>query len=291
MGSNVVPLRPPGGLPGAPGGAGPPAMPQAGMPGGPPPPPPIPPELVAKLQALQRIAASIALLRNEKLRGFRVDIEVDSTIAGDIQQEKADRTEFLTMVTKFMQQATAITAQVPEIAPLMGKFLQFGVRGFRVGRELEAAIEEFCDEAEGIARQAAARAAQANGPTEADHLKAQADMLKAQGAVQVAQIRAQSDQQKAAADAQQAQFQAHSDAQQAAAEVQRQALENQGEMANSAADIQAKQIEMDMRREEMVIEKMRLQLEMAKIQDAAEQRKHELAMPRPEPKQQGAGGL
>jgi multidrug efflux pump subunit AcrA (membrane-fusion protein) len=49
-----------------------------------PPPPPIPPEVLAKIEAVKRIGAAIQLLRDEKLRGFRVDIEVDSTIYGAV---------------------------------------------------------------------------------------------------------------------------------------------------------------------------------------------------------------
>src|SRR5437764_6747301 len=55
-------------------------------------------------------------------------------------------TLFRSEVTKYLQTSLAMSAQVPEITPLLGKLLQFGVRGFRVGRDLEATIEERSEE-------------------------------------------------------------------------------------------------------------------------------------------------
>lgn len=101
------------------------------------------------------IADAIMLLRNDKLRGFRIDIETDSTVAGDAQQEKEQRTQFVEGVTKFIQTAGEVGAQIPEFIPLAGKMLQFAVRGFRVGRDLESAIEDFCEKAEIKAKESA----------------------------------------------------------------------------------------------------------------------------------------
>lgn len=85
---------------------------------------------------------AIMLLRDDKMRGFRIDIETDSTIAADEQAEKQARIEFLTAVGGFLQQALPAVQTYPAIAPLLGKMLLFGVRGFRAGNELEGAFEE-----------------------------------------------------------------------------------------------------------------------------------------------------
>jgi len=263
-------LSPPGGPPGMPPQGGPPGMPPPrpgmppqgggppGMPGQappgmpgfqgrmPPPQPSIPPEMQDKLKGLKRIADSIRLLRDERLRGFRVEIEVESTIYADTQQEKNDRTAFIASVTQFMQQSMMISAQMPQAAPLLGKFLQFGVRGFNVGRELEQAIEDFCDEAVVAAKQHAASMQNQPNP---QMLKAQADMMKAKSDIQSQQFKMQSDHQKAQA------------------EVQRQQIENQGEAQNAAADTQQKQMDMQMRQLEMQIEIIRLQIEKVKAEN------------------------
>src|SRR4029077_11022739 len=103
---------------------------------GPAMPPPESPE--QKMQRkMKLIADAIMLLRQDKLRGFRIEIETDSTIQGDAQVEKAQRIEFIEGVTKFVQVAGEVAASTPEFAPLAAKMLGFAVRGFRAGRDLE----------------------------------------------------------------------------------------------------------------------------------------------------------
>jgi len=113
---------------------------------------------------MQMIAEAIVLLRQDKLRGFRIDIETDSTVQGDAAQEKEQRIEFLKGVTEFVEKAAMVTAAVPEFAPLAAKMLGFAVRGFRVGRDLESAIEDFCDKAEIDAKAKAANPQQKPDP-------------------------------------------------------------------------------------------------------------------------------
>jgi hypothetical protein len=223
---------------------------QSGPMPGMPPQPPVPPEVLAKIEGMKRIMAAIQLLRDEKLRGFRVDIEVDSTIFGDAAQEKADRTEFLTAVTGFMEKSFQIGQLVPEAAPLMGKFLQFGVRGFRVGRDLESAIEDFVDEMNGISKRMAQQKASQPNP---EQMKAQLEQAKIQGQLQNTQLKNQGDQVKAQA------------------EVQSQQVEAQSKSADMAADTQRAQLELQ-------IEKVNLQIELAKLQADARQQQHDANM-------------
>jgi hypothetical protein len=255
QGSPGMPISPPisgvqAGPPGPPQGA-PPNFGPGGVPpsGGMAPPmqPPVDPVMQDKQQGLQRIAKAIQLLRNEKLRGFRVDIEVDSTIYGDQQQEKGDRTAFIASVTQFLQQAMQISAMMPEAAPLLGKFLQFGVRGFKVGRDLEQAIEDFCDASVIAAKRHAQMAASQANP---EQIKAQAVQMKAQADIQQTQMKLQGDQAKNQA------------------EVQRQAIESQATQFNAQQDQQQKQADIQMRQMEMQIEQMRMEVEKIKAQSA-----------------------
>jgi hypothetical protein len=175
-------------------------MPPAGgmmpQPGGPPQSPgpvgvqPLPESPLQKEQRkLAMILQAIELLRNDKLRGFRIDIETDSTIQGDAEQEKQARIQFVEGVTKFIETAAQVTSGIPEFAPLAAKMLQFAVRGFRVGRDLESAIEEFAEKAELDAK---AKAGQPPKPTP-EQVKLQTEQIKAQAEIQAQQIEAQSE--------------------------------------------------------------------------------------------------
>jgi hypothetical protein len=106
------------------------------------------------LQTIARIKKAIDLLKSDIPRGYRIDIETDTMIAGDVQQERQDATEFIGAVTKFLEAAQMVAATNPLAVPLLGKMLQWGVRKFRTGRDLESAIDEFVDKMEKMAQQA-----------------------------------------------------------------------------------------------------------------------------------------
>lgn len=86
--------------------------------------------------------AACALIRNDGIRGFKLDIEADSTIAPDEQAEKQSRIEFLQQIVPFMEQITPIAQGSPEMAELMSEIAMFAVRGFRVARTLEESFEK-----------------------------------------------------------------------------------------------------------------------------------------------------
>lgn len=85
---------------------------------------------------------SVALMRDDRMRSFSIDVETDSTIAVDEDADKARRIEFVTAVGGFLAQMAPLVAQAPMLAPLVGEMLKFAVKGFRVGRELEQVIEQ-----------------------------------------------------------------------------------------------------------------------------------------------------
>lgn len=79
------------------------------------------------------------LLKDNTARKFRISIETDSTIKQDQDAEKQSRTEFLTAAGGFIQQAASIPN--PELAPLLMEMLRFGMKGFKVGREMETIFD------------------------------------------------------------------------------------------------------------------------------------------------------
>lgn len=80
-----------------------------------------------------------ALLKDNTARKFRISIETDSTIKQDQDAEKTARTEFLTAAGGFIQQAVSVPN--PELAPLLMEMLRFGIKGFKVGREMETVFD------------------------------------------------------------------------------------------------------------------------------------------------------
>ncbi len=89
--------------------------------------------------------AACELIKSDAPNAYKIDIEADSTIAADEQEEKAARTEFVKEFTPFMQAAVAGIAGSPALAPLAKQMALFWVRGFKVSRQLEEVIETTFD--------------------------------------------------------------------------------------------------------------------------------------------------
>lgn len=86
-----------------------------------------------------------ALLRDDAKRLFRVDIETDSTVEPNEQEEKAQTVELIQAVSGMVAQAGPVIQVAPQLAPMFAAFIKFGARRFRAGRELETIIEQTMD--------------------------------------------------------------------------------------------------------------------------------------------------
>lgn len=122
------------------------------------------------------------LLQDGAHRSFRIDIETDSTIAQDEQQERESRLEFASTMSELLQGAEKIVTTAPELALAIAETFMFVLRSYRVGRPTESAFQEAMDKL-------VAKAEQPQPP-------------KPEPSVQVAQIKAQSDQHQAQQNAQ-----------------------------------------------------------------------------------------
>lgn len=128
----------------------------------------------AQAKAMQEFQKAVHILRSDKLRGFRVDIETDSTIAADAEADKAAATELFTATMQGLTAAGEIVQTAPELIQPIGQMLMFAYRRFRVGRSMEASLEEALD---AIEKRVEEMAKQPPQPTE-EQIKAQAEMQK-----------------------------------------------------------------------------------------------------------------
>ena len=163
----------------------------------------------------------MSLLRNEKTRGFRIDIESSSTMMMDDDEEKQRRSEFVSSMAQFVEHAAPMAQAFPATVPLLGELMMFAVRAFRRGgRELEDAFQQTADlmkragpgqgEQAAQQQQAEQQAAAQQQQVEAQ-MKAQEDagkqqlahlkLVEANTKAQVTQQKAQADMQKAEIDA------------------------------------------------------------------------------------------
>jgi len=81
------------------------------------------------------------LLRSDKLRGYAIDIETETTVKTDSDKLKQDRIEFLNVISGMIGQFVPMV-QAGVLPPeALKAIIGFGARPFKVGRELEEAFE------------------------------------------------------------------------------------------------------------------------------------------------------
>jgi hypothetical protein len=170
------------------------------------------------------VEQAIQLLKTEPLSSFRIEVSADSLVQIDEDAEKEQRMEFLGAVGSFLKEAVQAP---PDLMPLLLELLEFGVRGFKVGKTIEGAFDEMRDKIKEKAQQPPAPP-----PPDPAIVKAQLDQQTKQA--QMAQD-AQLEQQRTQADAL---IERNRMAMESQFEQQRVALEEQARQREQAAEVQ-----------------------------------------------------
>jgi len=134
---------------------------------------------VSQLEQTVTIEKLNQMLKDQRLRPFILDIETDSTIQPNEDAEKARRTEFMTALGGFINQAAPLVMQMPQAGPFMGEAIKFVADAFRAGRDLDGAIDDFAEQMSQMAQQP-------KGPSpEEVKAKADADALEKKTAAEL----------------------------------------------------------------------------------------------------------
>lgn len=250
--SNVLPF---------PGGQQPPPM--GGMMGQQPPTPLMPmqpqlPQFDPNQIIEQRLSKAIALLRKDIPRGYRIDIETDSTIFGDAQQDRQDATQFIAEGTKFLTAAAQVGQQLPASIPLLGRMLQWGARKMRVGRDLESAIDHFVQTMEKKSKEM-----EKNPQPSPEQIEAQQSQQEGQLKIEAIKMTNQSQMQKLAAEQKAQEQNDQRDAQKQAADDQREMQMTQMEMQKTQEEMR---LDIDAKRQEHAMKMQEMQANMNKAQ-------------------------
>ena len=133
---------------------------------------------------------AVQIIRDDRMRGFRVNIETDQIVVEDDERKKQERVEFITASTQLLEKAVPASQQFPAIGPLLSELLMFGIRGFKAGREIEANFEEAIQL---MGSQQTPPEQEGQQETETDRMVAQsgahADMIRAESTKMQAEIK------------------------------------------------------------------------------------------------------
>ena len=152
------------------------------------------PELLSRITGVTVSPEAVALMRDERLRSYRISIDTDESQAVDTAIEQQRRTEFLTATVQFLQAIGPMVSSGAIGFEQAKQMLLFAARAFPGARDLEDTLEAIQPP------QGRPNPADKLVEVEAAKVQAQADQAAADAQVKVARL--QLDQQKAAQDAQ-----------------------------------------------------------------------------------------
>ena len=200
------------------------------------------------------IPQALQLMRQESTSNFRIEVTTDSMIYQDEQQEKADRVEFLTAVSSFIQTVAPMVEQAPQLTPMLMEMLKFGTTAFKAGKQLEGIIDDTADK---FREEAKAKEGQPPQPTP--------EMQKLQMQAQMEQAKMQAQQQYEASKYQ-AEMQAKQQESAISAQLEQQKIASQIELEKAKQEYQAQENQLKYRLEEERNQKqMAFQFEIDKV--------------------------
>lgn len=141
---------------------------------------------LARIEQSVPIEDVLGMLRDDKARAFTFEIESSSTVLVDEMQEKASVNEFMAVLTESMAKISGAIQLGEAGIKLWGEATKFQLSRYRAGRTMEAAVDEFIDQAPEIAKRMAAAAGEEGGDeglAAAQKALADAEMQKAKAAM------------------------------------------------------------------------------------------------------------
>jgi hypothetical protein len=110
-------------------------------------------------QAMAEIASKptldqvITLLKDQRTKAFVLDIETDSTIQINENEQKQRTSEFIAVLAQVLPQLMQMVQALPQSVTLAGEILKFAVKPYRAGRSLDGSIDKFVQDTQDMANQ------------------------------------------------------------------------------------------------------------------------------------------
>lgn len=108
------------------------------------------------------LGPALAILRDQFLASYSIDIESDSLTQADWALQQQQRLAYVQALAQFLQQALPVAQQIPSLAPMLLTMIKFASVGFRGSTELEGVIDASLTT---LTQQAAAGAGQGPPPS------------------------------------------------------------------------------------------------------------------------------
>ena len=177
----------------------------------------------------QMIPQAMQLMQDKPLRNFRIEVDADSLVQIDEQQNKKDRVEFLTAFGGFMREALPVGQQSPELVPMLVELIKFGIGGFKQAKPIEGVLDVALEQMK--QKQAGPQEQKPDPEMMKMQAQQQSDQMRVQADTQAAQAKMQAEMQMTQAKTQ-AEMQIEQMKMQYAAQLEQQKLQFEGQLKN-----------------------------------------------------------
>jgi len=106
---------------------------------------------IQRMTGIQPTDDTMALLRDDRMRSFRIDVETDSTVQPNEEIDMRKAVEYGQVVGSLLQQALPAIQAFPATAPFLGFSLKFISRQFKAGRVVEQELNNLIEQATKLA--------------------------------------------------------------------------------------------------------------------------------------------
>lgn len=215
----------------------------------------------------QFIMPALELIKQDKLRNYRIQIETDSTVAVSSTTEAGTRVEFLNNFANFAQQVINVAGTVPELLPAMSEAAMYAIRGMRQSAAIESSIDASFQALKASMEQPA-EPPPPDPKVELEQAKLQIEQQKSGMDLQLEQAKFGLEQQKV-------QNQVDLEAAKLQLEREKIQLQNERDMLKASLEQQKMQAQLELQKKEMMFENQRAQYELVLAAKEAEKRESE----------------
>tara|TARA_R110002110_G_scaffold173413_3_gene376316 strand:- start:2074 stop:3999 length:1926 start_codon:yes stop_codon:yes gene_type:complete len=100
------------------------------------------PEILEKITNLPVTEEMLEILRNDKLRSYIIEVQTDSTVFEDQEEEKRNRIQFADTLGAYLLKAVEVTRASPDLTPLAFQIVKFVAGAWKIGRTFEDTIDQ-----------------------------------------------------------------------------------------------------------------------------------------------------
>ena len=145
----------------------------------------------------QFVQPALAILRDDFVASYNIDIETDSLTQADWALQSEERMEFVSTLSSFLQSALPAAEASPELGPIFVQIIKFASVGFKGSTELEGALDAAFNNL-----MAASEQKKANPQPSPEQIKAETAQKESEARINEINAKTQARQQEQAAELQ-----------------------------------------------------------------------------------------